>query len=348
MTGNISTVDLFCGAGGLTYGFEQAGLPVKAGYDIDPACKFAYEYNTNAEFILEDVERVHGSDLNRHFSGSSIKVLAGCAPCQPFSSYSRRYADKQSRWKLLRDFARLVLECQPEIVSMENVLQVKHHPVFHEFTQQLKKLDYLLEVYEVNCLEYGIPQSRKRLILLASKLGKINLVEPTHSANKYNTVRHTIQNLEPLVAGQSSKIDRLHQCSKLSPLNLKRIRASKPGGTWRDWSKDLIARCHTKETGKTYPAVYGRMEWDQPSPTITTQCFGFGNGRFGHPEQDRAISLREASLLQTFPPNYEFVDPNEPISIDRVGKLIGNAVPVKLGQIIAQSILQHIHQVIKE
>ena len=348
MTGNISTVDLFCGAGGLTYGFEQAGLPVKAGYDIDPACKFAYEYNTNAEFILEDVERVHGSDLNRHFSGSSIKVLAGCAPCQPFSSYSRRYADKQSRWKLLRDFARLVLECQPEIVSMENVLQVKHHPVFHEFTQQLKKLDYLLEVYEVNCLEYGIPQSRKRLILLASKLGKINLVEPTHSANKYNTVRHTIQNLEPLVAGQSSKIDRLHQCSKLSPLNLKRIRASKPGGTWRDWSKDLIARCHTKETGKTYSAVYGRMEWDQPSPTITTQCFGFGNGRFGHPEQDRAISLREASLLQTFPPNYEFVDPNEPISIDRVGKLIGNAVPVKLGQIIAQSILQHIHQVIKE
>ena len=348
MTGNISTVDLFCGAGGLTYGFEQAGLPVKAGYDIDPACKFAYEYNTNAEFILEDVERVHGSDLDRHFSGSSIKVLAGCAPCQPFSSYSRRYADKQSRWKLLRDFARLVLECQPEIVSMENVLQVKHHPVFHEFTQQLKKLDYLLEVYEVNCLEYGIPQSRKRLILLASKLGKINLVEPTHSANKYNTVRHTIQNLEPLVAGQSSKIDRLHQCSKLSPLNLKRIRASKPGGTWRDWSKDLIAKCHTKETGKTYSAVYGRMEWDQPSPTITTQCFGFGNGRFGHPEQDRAISLREASLLQTFPPNYEFVDSNEPISIDRVGKLIGNAVPVKLAEIIAQSILQHIHQVVKE
>jgi len=342
MTGNISTVDLFCGAGGLTYGFEQAGLPVKAGYDIDPACKFAYEYNTNAEFVLEDVERVHGSDLERHFSGSSVKVLAGCAPCQPFSSYSRRYADKQSRWKLLRDFARLVLECQPEIVSMENVLQVKHHPVFHEFTKQLEKLDYLVEIHEVNCLDYGIPQSRKRLILLASKLGKINLIQPTHSEDKYNTVRNTIEKLEPLKAGQASKVDRLHQCSKLSPLNLKRIRASKPGGTWRDWSIDLIAKCHKKETGKTYPAVYGRMEWDQPSPTITTQCFGFGNGRFGHPEQDRAISLREAALLQTFPANYEFVDPNEPISIDRVGKLIGNAVPVKLGEVIAQSILKHI------
>lgn len=348
MTGNISTVDLFCGAGGMTYGFEQAGLPVKAGYDIDPACKFAYEYNTNAEFVLEDVERVHGSDLERHFSGSSVKVLAGCAPCQPFSSYSRRYADKQSRWKLLRDFARLVLECQPEIVSMENVLQVKHHPVFHEFTKQLEKLDYLVEIYEVNCLDYGIPQSRKRLILLASKLGKINLIQPTHSTEKYETVRNTIEKLEPLEAGQVSKVDRLHQCSKLSPLNLKRIRASKPGGTWRDWSPDLIAKCHTKETGKTYPAVYGRMEWDQPSPTITTQCFGFGNGRFGHPEQDRAISLREAALLQTFPPNYEFVNPNEPISIDRVGKLIGNAVPVKLGEVIAKSILQHINYVFKK
>jgi DNA (cytosine-5)-methyltransferase 1 len=201
----------------------------------------------------------------------------------------------------LCDFARLVLECQPEIVSMENVLQVKHHPVFHEFTKQLEKLDYLLEVHEVNCLDYGIPQSRKRLILLASKLGKINLIQPTHSTDKYNTVRNTIEKLEPLKAGQASKVDRLHQCSKLSPLNLERIRASKPGGTWRDWSTDLIAKCHKKETGKTYPAIYGRMEWDQPSPTITTQCFGFGNGRFGHPEQDRAISLRDFDTVGHLP-----------------------------------------------
>jgi DNA (cytosine-5)-methyltransferase 1 len=343
MISSISTVDLFCGAGGLTYGFEQAGLPVKAGYDIDPACKFAYEHNTKAEFILKNVESVSGTDLAKHFSGSNIKILAGCAPCQPFSNYSRRYVDKQSKWKLLQDFTRLVIECEPEIVSMENVLQVKHHSVFHEFIHHLEKLNYSIEVYEINCLDYGIPQSRKRLILLASKLGKIDFIQPTHSKSEYNTVRNTIKKLEPLVAGQASQLDRLHQCSKLSPLNLRRIRASKPGGTWRDWSKDLIAKCHTKASGKTYPAVYGRMEWDQPSPTITTQCFGFGNGRFGHPEQDRAISLREAALLQTFPPNYEFADPDEPVSIDRVGKLIGNAVPVKLGQVIAQSILNHIN-----
>jgi DNA (cytosine-5)-methyltransferase 1 len=341
---SISTVDLFCGAGGLTHGFERAGLPVKAGYDIDPACKFPYEHNNKAKFILRDVEDVSASNLVEHFSGSSIKILAGCAPCQPFSSYSRRYNDKESQWKLLRDFSRLVQESEPEIISMENVLQLKHHPVFQEFIDNLEILNYCIEPYEVNCLDYGIPQSRKRLVLLASKFGKINLIEPTHDAEKYETVRKAIEHLEPLSAGQKSKIDRLHLCSKLSELNLRRIRASKPGGTWRDWSNNLIAKCHTKESGKTYPGVYGRMEWDKPSPTITTQCFGFGNGRFGHPEQDRAISLREAALLQSFPANYEFIPPNEALKLSHIGRLIGNAVPVKLGEVIAQSILVHIDQ----
>lgn len=345
MAGSISTVDLFCGAGGLTYGFEQAGLPVKAGYDIDPACKFPYEQNNKAKFILQDVENVSGSDLAEYFYGSNIKVLAGCAPCQPFSTYSRRYNDKESKWKLLRDFVRLVEECEPDIVSMENVLQLKHHQVFQEFIEKLENLNYSLESYEVNCPDYGIPQSRKRLVLFASKFGKIKLSPPTHYPEKYETVRKTIEHLEPLSAGQTSTTDRLHQCSKLSDLNLRRIRASKPGGTWRDWSNELVAKCHVKKSGKTYPGVYGRMEWDKPSPTITTQCFGFGNGRFGHPEQDRAISLREAALLQTFPAEYKFVAPDKPVVFDLIGRLIGNAVPVKLGQVIAQSILNHVEQI---
>ena len=165
---------------------------------------------------------------------------------------------------------------------------------------------------------------------------------PTHDKFDFVTVKQTIGNLEPLNAGQKSTRDRLHQCSKLSELNLRRIRASKPGGTWRDWSEDLRAKCHLKASGKTYPAVYGRMEWNRPSPTITTQCFGFGNGRFGHPEQDRAISLREAALLQTFPPTYKFVDSNKPVVFSSVGRLIGNAVPVKLGEVIAESIIKHV------
>jgi DNA (cytosine-5)-methyltransferase 1 len=342
MTSSISTVDLFCGAGGLTYGFEQVGLPVNVGYDIDPACQFPYEYNNKAQFILQDVSCISKDELKQHFSQSSVRVLAGCAPCQPFSSYARRYGDKESKWKLLQDFARLVKDCAPEIVSMENVLQLKHHSVFLEFLQVLEELNYSIKSYEVNCLDYGVPQSRKRLVLLASKFGEIDLISPTHDRSEYETVRKAIEHLDPLIAGQMSTMDRLHQCSKLSDLNLRRIRASRPGGTWREWSKDLVAKCHVKSSGKTYPGVYGRMEWDKPSPTITTQCFGFGNGRFGHPEQDRAISLREAALLQTFPSTYKFVDSDKPIVFDQIGRLVGNAVPVKLGQVIAKSILEHV------
>jgi len=341
---SISAVDLFCGAGGLTHGFQQAGLPVNAGYDIDPVCKFPYENNNEVRFILKGVEKVTGAELLEHFSLGEIKVLVGCAPCQPFSSYSRRYGKKKvQKWKLLKDFIRLVQECNPEIVSMENVLQLRQYQVFQEFTTALEQLGYFVIAYEVDCLNYGIPQTRKRLVLFASKFGKINLIVPTHHKMSFETVRSTISGLEPLDAGQSSHTDRLHRCSKLSDLNLRRIMASKPGGTWRDWPDDLIAKCHVKMTGQTYPAVYGRMEWDRPSPTITTQCFGFGNGRFGHPEQNRAISLREAALLQTFPANYEFVAPDKPVMFKSVGRLIGNAVPVKLGQVVAQSIMNHLN-----
>ncbi|MFM8006112.1 MAG: DNA cytosine methyltransferase, partial [Dolichospermum sp.] len=191
MTGNIATVDLFCGAGGLTYGFEQAGLPVKVGYDIDPTCKFPYEHNNKAKFVLQDIGNLSGSDLAEHFSGSSIKILVGCAPCQPFSNYSRRYNDKKSKWKLLQDFVRLVKESEPDIISMENVLQLKYHAVFQEFIENLENLKYYLEPYEVNCLNYGIPQSRKRLVLFASKFGKINLIPATHNKGRYETVRKT-------------------------------------------------------------------------------------------------------------------------------------------------------------
>ncbi len=342
MVSSISVVELFCGAGGLTHGFEKAGLSVAVGYDTEPACKFPYEHNNKSKFILKNVEEVNGCDLERYFLDGSTRVLAGCAPCQPFSTYSRRYGYKKSKWKLLQDFARLISQCQPEIVSMENVLQLQHHGVFKEFVQILDNLNYCVKAYEVNCLDYGIPQSRQRLVLLASKFDKIELTAPTHIPANYTTVGETISHLEPLNAGEASKTDPLHRCSKLSKLNLRRIRSSKPGGTWRDWPEALIAKCHLKTTGKTYSAVYGRMAWEEPSPTITTQCFGFGNGRFGHPEQDRAISLREAALLQTFPEEYQFVAPDEPVRFTHIGRLIGNAVPVKLGEIIGQSISRHI------
>ena len=340
----ISAVDLFCGAGGLTHGFEKAGLPVNVGYDIDPKSKFPYQENNKAKFIQESVENIKGVDLAKHFPLGHYKVIAGCAPCQPFSNYSRRYGDRSLKWKLLYDFACLVKECRPDIVTMENVPQLQKYQVFKDFIIKLEELKYFVTFYEVKCQDYGIPQARRRLVFFASKFNNIDLIPPTCDRHNYKTVRDTIYHLEPLKAGQSSKTDPLHQCSKLSPLNLRRIRASKPGGTWRDWPEDLIAKCHTKKSGKSYPSVYGRMEWDSPSPTITTQCFGFGNGRFGHPEQDRAISLREAALLQTFPEKYQFFPPNESFASIKIGRLIGNAVPVNLGEVVATSILNHIRE----
>jgi len=125
-------------------------------------------------------------------------------------------------------------------------------------------------------------------------------------------------------------------------VNVRRIAASKPGGTWHDWDKELVTACHKEKTGKGYVAVYGRMEWDQPAPTITTQFYGFGNGRFGHPEQDRGLSLREGALLQSFPAQYKFVAPGERVQFKAVGRLIGNAVPVRLARVIAHTVRKHI------
>ena len=181
-----------------------------------------------------------------------------------------------------------------------------------------------------------MPQKRKRLVLVASK--KYSIPELKEKNLQYKTVKHAIGNLPPLAAGESDPNDPLHKAATLSELNIKRIQMSRPGGTWRDWPADLRAACHRRETGLTYPGVYARMTWDEPSPTMTTQCYGFGNGRFGHPVQDRAISLREAAILQSFPKKYKFLPNNEEIQFKEVGRWIGNAVPVKLAKCIGESI----------
>ena len=192
--------------------------------------------------------------------------------------------------------------------------------------------------------DFGLAQTRSRLVLLASKLGPISLPKATHKG-KHRTVRDEISELPPLAHGGIDDADMLHRASRLSELNARRIATAKPGGTWKEWEASLVAKCHTLETGKGYSSVYGRMEWDAPAPTITTQFYGFGNGRFGHPDQDRALSLREGALLQGFPRDYEFVAPGEQIYFTKVGRLIGNAVPVKLAAAIAKSVATHLESI---
>lgn len=344
-TPKIVAVDLFCGAGGLTFGLRKAGIEVIAGIDIDSNSKYPYEKNNKVPFYQKDICTVSSSEIIKMFDGfeNDFKLLAGCAPCQPFSGYSNgKDLSRDKKWPLLHEFARLIRDIYPEFVTMENVPQVVKHTVYEDFVENLISLGYSVHSQTVHCPDYGIPQSRKRHVLLASRIGGISLIPP--SPKKYKTVKESIGNLEPLVAGQQSENDPLHACSMLSKKNLLRIKASKPGGTWRDWPKELVAECHKKQTGKSYPGVYGRMEWDSPAPTMTTQCFGFGNGRFGHPEQHRGISLREAAIFQTFPKSYQFFNhKTDKLKIKIVGTLIGNAVPPKLGLAIGISIVKSIY-----
>jgi DNA (cytosine-5)-methyltransferase 1 len=340
----VAAVDLFCGAGGLTYGLRKAGINVRLGVDLDGACEYPYTANNDAEFMLKSVTDLKSEEVNVHFADSDFSLLAGCAPCQTFSTYNQKATSDDERWWLLQQFSRLIKETKPDLVTMENVPGLMDEAVFDEFAAALVKDDYHVDSRLVRCEEYGLPQYRRRLVLLASKLGSIQVLQPDEFRKhpKKKTVEDTISKLPAIAAGGCDAKDRLHQSADLSETNMRRMVASTPGGTWRDWPDDLIAGCHKRRTGKTYPSVYGRMRWDEPAPTMTTQFYGFGNGRFGHPTQNRAISLREGAMLQSFPKGYKFVRPGDPICRKTLGRLIGNAVPVRLGQVIGESIIRHL------
>ena len=342
-----TVIDLFCGAGGLSHGFVLEDFNVAAGIDSDESSRYAYEHNNHSRFIHARVEDISIAELASLYQEGHLKILVGCAPCQPFSKYAQSRKSPDDKWKLLTRFADFIEALRPDIVSMENVPNLKTFKggsVYRAFVDRLRSVygDNVTD-FIVNCPEYGIPQQRRRLVLFASRFGIISLKNPVRR-ERFRTVKDAIGNLPPIAAGGICPTDPLHRSSALSDINLRRIRQSRPGGTWRDWDRDLVAGCHLRDTGESYPSVYGRMVWSESAPTITTQCHGYGNGRFGHPEQDRAISLREAALLQTFPPEYEFVAPGKPVYFAVVARHIGNAVPVDLGRVIARSIKSHVKE----
>ncbi|BDR59678.1 DNA cytosine methyltransferase [Xylocopilactobacillus apicola] len=344
----INAVDLFCGLGGLTYGLSSAGINVVAGIDIEKKCSFPYSKNNHAAFIPGDLKEISPDFIDLLYPpDTDIKVLVGCAPCQPFSSYSYRYKGSdqtKNKMDLLHYFGKIVEEIHPDIVSMENVPQLAKEGVFAEFLEVLKNAGYQVDWQIVYAPKYGVPQKRKRLILLASKFGSISLIPPIYQEQNYPTVRMAIGDLPPIQSGARSKIDPMHRSVQLTEINLKRIRQSKPGGTWKDWDQTLLPKAYTKKSGQSYTSIYGRMKWDEPAPTITTKFYGYGNGRFGHPDQDRAISYREGALLQTFPRNYQFFDEEHQLSTKELGIMIGNAVPVKLGEATGKNIIKHIEK----
>lgn len=342
----VQVVDLFCGVGGLTRGLLDAGLNVVAGFDNDQTCEYAYFENNHIPFNCQNIRDMTGDEIDSCYSKDVHRILVGCAPCQPFSAmrFKLKNANQQDeKYNLLSEFGRMIEFIKPTVLSMENVPQIQESQVYEQFIQLLNELNYNVSSQIVYCPDYGISQSRRRFVLLASKLGEIQLMERTHNRREV-TVQQFIGKLPKIKVGEIDPLDPMHRTALLSEKNLQRIKASIPGGTWRDWPEELRCACHRKASGQTYSSVYGRMKWNQIGPTITTQFYSYGTGRFGHPEQDRALTLREGALLQTFSPFYNFIDPTRPCGLKNIARHIGNAVPVRLGEVIGTSIKNHLQE----
>lgn len=338
---NIRAIDLFCGTGGLSLGLQQAGIEVVAGIDLERRCKYPYEHNLNAQFIEASVVDVTAETLNELWGEGTLRLLAGCAPCQPFSSQRRGKDPSQDKnWRLLDEFGRLVRETHPDYVTMENVPLLARDAMFERFVQTLEGEGYSVDYGVLYGPDFGLPQKRRRLVLVGALAAEPKLPKPTHTPDEYVTVENAIGTLPRLASGEHDPQDPLHYARRLSPMNLKRAQHSRPGGTWQDWPMELRLPCQIRDVNASFGSFYGRMRSDEPSPTITTQPYNTGAGRFTHPSQDRGLTLREAAILQGFPKDFIFTGPDEKITLENVGRLIGNAVPPTFGKAVGKAIIQ--------
>lgn len=329
-------VDLFCGIGGLTYGMRQAGIEVVAGFDLDKNAKELYEKNNpGSRCYTTDVKELTGDFITSLFGKhDGPKILAGCAPCTPFSAISREKGMKHKDYGLLNHFARLVREVKPDGVIMENVpgLIKDEFRLFDNFLKSLRGIGLKYDYQRLlDAADYGVPQHRRRLILIASAT-ETTLPSPTHGPKgrfPHVTVKESIGRLPRIESGHRDLTSFNHSCKSLTPINIKRLDLTPhDGGSRKDIPPIYWISSHKKHSG--HGDTYGRMKWDSPSPTLTGRCLTISNGRFSHPEQNRPISIREAAILQSFPINYEF-----PSGLQRAQKYIGNAVPPLLAEKIS-------------
>ena len=341
----VVLADFFAGCGGTARGFADVGIkPVLAmDWDADAAATYGLNF-PETTFIERDILDLTSAEVEEALptSGESIRLFAGCAPCQPFSGHRHEPTASDNRSFLLLEFLRFVRALDPELIFVENVpgmqrLSTSQGPLA-EFVAELSRT-HDVSVDTISSADYGVPQTRRRLVLLASRLGPIELPAPTHGpqgGSPHSTVRDWIGPLPPIVAGQEDPEFSNHRAMRLSELNLERIQATPEGGDRRDWPRRLWPYCH-RGGFDGHTDVYGRLSWDSPAPTLTTKCLSYSNGRFGHPSQDRALSAREAARLQTFPDSFQFTG-----SLTSQGKQIGNAVPVVLARHFGRHILDHV------
>ncbi len=344
----VEVYDFFAGCGGASCGFRAAGMRIAFALDRDADAKASFKANfPEAHFELADIRKISADTLRSKMRArrAGPVLFSGCAPCQPFTKQNtaRPKPSQDDRIPLLSYFADLVENCQPDLVFVENVpgLQKldKNSQLFGSFLRRLDRAGYEVDCRPLMLAKYGIPQSRRRLVLVGSRHGSIRLPEETHgpgTANEqYVTVKDRISHLPPIRAGEEHQEIPNHRAANLSARNLERIEATPEGGGNRDWPQRLTLKCHKELSG--YSDVYGRMSWNAPASGLTTRCTSYSNGRFGHPEQNRAISVREAACLQTFPEDFVFKG-----SMASMARQIGNAVPVSLAELAGHHFIKHL------
>lgn len=309
----LECIELFAGAGGLSLGLKRAKIRVRVAIDSDPDCRETYLLNqTGTEYISERVQDLTRTDLLVHVKNPDRLVLAGGPPCQLFSRLNRAPADITDE---VRSYVRLVRSIRPMFVVFENVPAIQRRSTAWNFVQEsLKAAGYVVHWKVVHCNQLGVPQSRERMIVLASRL---KISAPNFPLIVERTVRDAIGHLPSFDSAIPN-----HHTMNLSEANKKRIKSIASGG-------------NSRKSDSSFCDSYARMSWDRPSPTITTKCISFSNGRFGHPEYDRALTVREAALLQDFPHDYKFHG-----SLWSCARQVGNAVPPTLGEALGKFIVK--------
>lgn len=343
----LKAIDFFCSGGGMSYGLYLAGIDVIAGIDMDVSCKKTYEKNIpSSSFIHSDISKLGESELELIVDitrNDDEMVFVGCSPCQFWTILNTNKSKSKKSKNLLHEFLRFIKYFNPGYVIVENVPGIYHRQKesgLKNFVEALEQRGYLVSYKVVNLNHYGVPQSRKRFSLVANRVNK-TLIFPKSDTEKKPTVKDFIglkNGFPKIEAGHRDSTPFMHTTAGLSEKNLIRIMHTPPnGGTRLAWeNSDLQLDTYKKLGEKNFPDTYGRMSWDKPSPTITTKFCSLSNGRFGHPEEHRALSLREGATLQTFPFDFIF----KTTSIAQTAKIIGNAVPVEYARRIGKSLIE--------
>jgi DNA (cytosine-5)-methyltransferase 1 len=344
----LKAIDFFCGAGGMTYGLSKSGIKVLAGIDIELNCKKTYEINNpNSKFIHSDIHNLSEeklAELTGIEKNDDFLIFIGCSPCQYWTKINTHKTKSKETKDLLKEFQRFIKFFKPGYIVIENVpglLTNEKEKNLERFLTFIKKESYTFDHGIINSNHYGVPQNRKRYLLVGSRVSK-EIKLPNGKFNENLNVKNFIgprNGFRKIRAGHKDPSDFLHSSAKLSEKNIMRIKKTpKNGGNRHSWKDDPKLQINTyRGKDHIFRDVYGRMYWDKPAPTITTRFNSFSNGRFGHPEENRAISLREGATLQTFPKKYRFIGTNEA----SIAKQIGNAVPPEIAKRIGQKIKEN-------